>query len=97
MAKYYYNEKPEVEKELIDLFGIPDPVYDEAMKKCLTVDYEKATTEDLWNIVKYLEPEGYFNGDRMNREFFIAFIKWQRERNRDAGYFFVEDETQNKK
>ena len=78
---------------MVEMFGIPDPVYDEAMKKCLTVDYEKASTEELWNIVKHLEPEGYFRGDRMSRKFFIEFIEWQRMRNRDAGYFFVKDET----
>ena len=86
----YYSEDPNIENELIDLFGIPDKVYEEAMKKCLTIDYDKATTEELWNIVKHLEPEGYFDG-RKTREFFVKFIEWQRMRNKDAGYFYQEE------
>ena len=82
--KFYYSEDTATEKQMIEEFGIPDSKYAEALKKCLTVDFTKATTGELWEIVKHLEPEGYFNG-RQTREFFIEFINWQRERNRDAG------------
>lgn len=85
----YYSDNPELEAELVKEWGIPDKIYNEAMKKCLTIDYKKATTQELWDIVKHLEPEGYFDG-RKTREFFIEFINWQRERNKDSGYFFEE-------
>ena len=93
--KNYYSDDPARELELIKELGVPDLEYNKAMQKCLTVDYKNATTEELWQIVRHLEPEGYFDG-RKTREFFISFIEWQRERNRDAGYFVKEMMENNK-
>ena len=93
--KNYYSDDPAREAELIKELGVPDLEYSKAMQKCLTVDYKNATTEELWQIVRHLEPEGYFDG-RKTREFFISFIEWQRERNRDAGYFVKEMMENNK-
>lgn len=78
--KIYYSDDPIVEAEMIEEFGVPDEEYENAMKKCLTIDYNKMTTEELYEIIKHLEPEGYFIGDRFTREFFIKFIEFQRER-----------------
>lgn len=86
----YYSDDPEVEARLIKELGVPDLEYEKALKKALTINPNNATTEELWEIVKHLEPEGYFDG-RKTRDFFIAFINWQKDRNRDAGYFTSED------
>ncbi len=80
--KNYYSNAPETEEKLIEEFGVPDEEYENAMKKCLTIDYEKFTTQELLDIVKPLEPEGYFTGEQTKREFIIAFIKFQRERHK---------------
>ena len=93
--KNYYSDDPAREAELIKELGVPDLEYNKAMQKCLTVDCKNATTEELWQIVRHLEPEGHFDG-RKTREFFISFIEWQRERNRDAGYFVKEMMENNK-
>ena len=82
----YYSDDPEIEAMMIEEFGEPDTNYNEALKKCYEVDIEKTSTEELYNIVKWLEPEGYFDG-RKTREFIISFINWQREREKDAQSF----------
>ena len=89
--KFYYSDNPEEETKLIEELGMPDEEYDNAMKKCLTVDYKKKTTQELLEIVKPLEPEGYFAGK--TREFIVSFILFQRDRNRDAGQELLDVEV----
>ena len=74
---------------MIEMFGIPDLEYEKALEKVVLEDNpEKLTTEELYAMVKPLEPEEYFTGDRNTREFFIDFIYWQQERARDTGMYY---------
>lgn len=86
---FYYSENEETEKELIEMLGIPDLEYEKAWETVVLEDApEKRTTEELYAMVKPLESEEYFTGDRNTREFFIEFIYWQQERARDNGMYY---------
>ena len=54
--KFYYSENEETEREMIELFGIPNSEYDEAFERCICTDnYADFTTEALFEMVKPLE------------------------------------------
>ena len=90
--KFYYSEDEELEKELIQLFGIPDLEYDKAFEKCICTDnYEALSTEELFEIVKHLEEKGYWDwklDGKNDREFLIGYMNWQKERAKDRGMYY---------
>ena len=75
--KFYYSENEETEREMIELFGIPNPEYDEAFERCICTDnYADFTTEALFEIVKPLEKKEYWEWklDGIKRHLLDALI-----------------------
>lgn len=91
--KFYYSEDEKVEEELLELFGVPDEEYDKAFILCCALpnNYDAYTTEELYKLIKPLEDDGYFVGNRATREFFIEYIKHIKDKGKDC--FLYQEEA----